>query len=214
MADAPQRTGAPDFDQEVAEVLASGTSEGIQETYRSVIAANAATERFSTWLLAAAGAGVALVVANLESVARVISRDLVRASLWLLLGSVLAGVVAKVLALYIETARIIEREMRTRIAPITEEHTEWLEELETRHGKKADRDQLLRYLVKTYSDAIVEVVPWWSKRRTKKAFERGIEDPKWALRKQIAWVKWASFAVALQLLALLGFVFVVEWGLR
>ncbi len=129
---------------DLAKVEASARRQLSAETHRAILEGFEPTPALALWLLVAAGAGVGLLIGNLEAAERLVARGALAWSLLLFAASGVGGLGVLIARLYVDTARVMQRELPPRVIAITRRHQQRLNRLERAYGTHLSTDRRSR----------------------------------------------------------------------
>ena len=168
---------------EIAENLIKNTELNISGiSFRAMLNSSLILEKFSTWLLAGIGATCALIIANINSMSKIIDISTIKYSLMLLVISGLFGFLSKYYSIQIQIVLEVDEILRNLLPKILETH---IEEEKKVHNTAQEQNVTINTIPDIIGSMrkVADSAPWFKRKKTLKDFEKGKEDPLFGYRR-------------------------------
>lgn len=181
--------------------------------WRALFIANIHQERFVNWILAALGAGIALIIANLKDVVTVIDPAAVRVALDLSVLTIIFGVLVKYYALSIREIVAFRRYAEKYIKPERESAEGYYKGVlddSKNYGIDLPPDQQPKIDFGRLADKFLAPMPAWMpvhlRERFKQGFLSGVSDPLKSDRRLVRALLLQRLAVGLIVILLIAII--------
>jgi hypothetical protein len=147
----------------------------IKMLLKEILKTSPILDKFSTLLLIGVGATASLMIANLEKILPIIGQVNFKDSIYLLVVSILFGVLAKIKFFYCQIALAINENLENQMVTILEEHDNNKEEI-----KNLDKDNNLKIDIDIDIVSVIQefnkAFPRFTHRQLFQEFKKGTED--------------------------------------
>ena len=197
----------------LAEQLNKATERDVaQLTFKAYLANSFIIEKFSTWLLVGVGASCALMIANINSISKIVEQSAIKNSLLILVGSGLFGFLSKFYSMQVSILLNSDEILRETLP---KQLVSQIEEEKKIHALAMEN----KATVNTVPDIIgsmrkvTESVPWYNRKKAIEGFDRGIEDPLYGYKQGMRFLSLQVLAAIFEFACFLAFVLIVALSL-
>lgn len=169
-------------------------------------------DKFSYWLLLLAGATATLIISNLASIHTIVSLSIIKSSLFILILSGIAGLVVKIISIYIGIFVKTNEDITNLFNTIFEKHDAAEEKMEEMAGEITEAPDMeidFNLVLEEFSQPF----PKWYKKKIFKAAEETEKDPLWGYKRNTKLYLGQTIAAFCQVLAFMVFVITIAISL-
>lgn len=150
-------------------------------------------EQVSTWFLGAAGAGAALFLPNIQTITNTLGVGGARACLLLLVLSMLFGMIAKWLGMFVQYQRSITDTFMPAIPRIYAEYSPRYDDI-----LRGTAHMLPRANIAVLMNVMLQSTPWILRWRMRRGMLKGARDPLLIVKQAFNRFHWQMFCVFIQ----------------
>lgn len=184
-----------------------------QLTFKAYLANSFIIEKFSTWLLVGVGASCALMIANINSISKIVEQSAIKNSLLILVVSGLFGFLSKFYSLQVSILLNSDEIFRETLSKQLVSHIEEEKKIHALAMENKTTVNTVPDIIGAARKATEESVSWYNRKKAIEGFDRGVQDPLYAYKRGMRFLSRQVLAAIFEFACFLVFVLIVALSL-